>query len=351
MSKFKLIPLDLVTSKQYENKWLIKNVMEEASIGMFFGAPASGKSLIAMDIAFCIASGISWNKNETKQGNVVYIAGEGFNGLGKRFKALQTKYNTTTKNLYLSEIPAHLSDRESADEVYREIRRNCPNPSLIVIDTLHRNFGAGDENSSRDLGEFIYIMSALVKATGTTILIIHHSGHSSSERARGSSSIRAAMDFEYKLKKSGSSITMACTKAKEFEEPPPSSFNIKILPIPGWFDDDGKPVEGAILESTAHKQAVGEPGLKDKDQQSLNALQGVIASKGLPAKADHLNEYPELAGKKYILLSTWRDKAFPIFDSGNIQKDSVRQAFLRSKEKLIKIAKVVVIEDCCYCLD
>ena len=92
MSNFKLTPVDVITRKQYKNNWLIKDVMESKSIGMLFGAPASAKSFIAMDIAFCIATGIDWNGNKTKHGNVVYLAGEGSNGLGMRFKALEHKY-------------------------------------------------------------------------------------------------------------------------------------------------------------------------------------------------------------------------------------------------------------------
>ena len=59
MSNFKLTPVDVITSKQYKNNWLIKNVMETKSIGMLFGAPASAKSFIAMDIAFCVAANIT----------------------------------------------------------------------------------------------------------------------------------------------------------------------------------------------------------------------------------------------------------------------------------------------------
>ena len=91
---FDLIKVNDLISTQPENQWLIEGIIEQDCIGMLFGKPASAKSFIALDIAYCVAQGIDWNGYTTSQGKVVYIAGEGFNGLSKRFKALSTKYST-----------------------------------------------------------------------------------------------------------------------------------------------------------------------------------------------------------------------------------------------------------------
>ena len=237
MSGFTLTPVSTLTSSQPQNTWLIKNFMEAASLGMLFGAPASAKSFLAMDIAFCIANNIDWSGKKTKQGTVIYLAGEGFSGMAKRFKALETKYGTVTQNIHISQEPANMLSRDHLDAVYDAIVTTCTNPALIVVDTLHRNFGDGDENSAKDLGIFINHLSALRNATGAAILLVHHSGHGASERARGSSAIRAAMDTEYKVEKSESSVTLKCTKAKEFNAPEPASFDLEPIILPGWCDD------------------------------------------------------------------------------------------------------------------
>ena len=67
MAGFQLTPINTVLQKRYKPKWLIKNIMEKESLGMIFGAPASAKSFIAMDMAFCIALGVDWNGNKTIQ--------------------------------------------------------------------------------------------------------------------------------------------------------------------------------------------------------------------------------------------------------------------------------------------
>jgi hypothetical protein len=351
MSNFKLTPVDVITRKQYKNNWLIKDVMESKSIGMLFGAPASAKSFIAMDIAFCIATGIDWNGNKTKHGNVVYLAGEGSNGLGMRFKALEHKYETTVSKVYISSIPTSLSDSANIKIVSQEIQKVCSDPALIIIDTLHRNLGHADENSSRDIAAFLFCITELMNATGATVLMVHHSGHGSSDRARGSSSIKAALDFEYKAVKKDDSVTMSCTKAKEFTEPAPMSFDLVAQPIVGWFDDDGKPVESAILEPTAHIALAKKPTLNEKDRKILQLLMDEIGKTGQLAKSAHEEAHPTLAAKKYVYLDTWRNAAYPVFSTGGIKPGSVQQAFARSKSKLISETKILVIEDCCYCLD
>ncbi len=348
MANFKLIPMNELLNKPYKPQWMIKDHMELNSIGMLFGAPASAKSFIAMDIAFCIASGIDWNGNATVQGKVVYLAGEGFNGLKKRFKALGEKYQTNTNDVFFSELPASFSDQNNTDNVYQGIVSICPTPTLIIIDTLHRNFGAGDENSAKDFGLFLHHITVLMRALGSSVLIVHHSGHGDADRGRGSSSIRAAMDVEYKITKAGESVTMKCTKAKEFAEPQPIAFNLVSQSIPGWLDDDGKPVESAILNSTTYTAPVRTASIMGNDLVVLKALTNVITDKGKLASNDLAAKYPELAGNNCIHLDDWRKASYLMLDqsSGGANKPQANQkAFNRAKDKLLQFKKIVTEEN------
>jgi len=346
MSKFTLNPLRSILRKPSKLNWLIKGHMEVCSLGMLFGAPASCKSFLAMDISYCIASGLDWNGNKTQQGSVVYIAGEGFRGMALRFKALEIKYGTKVNNIYLSKLPASLSDREKIDEVYNAIRRTNPTPKLIVIDTLHRNFGPGEENSAGDFGKFLFNITALMKVTGSSILIVHHSGHGSADRSRGSSSIRGSMDVEYKAVNNQGLVTMSCTKAKEFPEPKPASFDIITQPINTWLDDDGNPVESAILQSTTYTPPIRQPSLSKKDALVLQALDDVTVKKGVAPTSTSLRKHPELAGRNYIHITDWRSEAYLLLDKDNgiANKTATNlQAFNRAKIKLLN--ENVIAED------
>ena len=51
--------------------------LPERSFTMMYGAPGTGKSFLAIDMALSVANGLPWHGYETKQGAVLYIAGEG----------------------------------------------------------------------------------------------------------------------------------------------------------------------------------------------------------------------------------------------------------------------------------
>ena len=72
-------------------------------------------------------------------------------------------------------------------------------PRLIVLDTLARNFGGGNENDTKDMNQFVTNVDAVRQAWGCTVLVVHHTGHNSTDRGRGSSALKAALDSEYQL--------------------------------------------------------------------------------------------------------------------------------------------------------
>jgi AAA domain len=91
-------------------------------------------------------------------------------------------------------------------------------PVFIVIDTLARSMAGGDENSSKDMGLAIGAMDALRRATGATVLTLHHVNRAQGE-IRGHSSLRGALDTELKTSiKIGVMVTVECSKQKDAEE-------------------------------------------------------------------------------------------------------------------------------------
>jgi len=51
-------------------------------------------------------------------------------------------------------------------------------------------------------------------------MLVHHTGHSEKQRARGSIALKGALDTEYRLDKVGDEITLTNTKMKDAEPPP-----------------------------------------------------------------------------------------------------------------------------------
>ncbi|MDR7098981.1 hypothetical protein J2X04_001328 [Lysobacter niabensis] len=242
-------------------QWLVRNYVEVDSLALMFGDPGCGKSFAAIDLACCIATGTPWHTNKTSPGAVFYIAGEGQNGLMRRFAAWSQHNDIplTGAPLFVGHRPAQLVNAGAAAEVANAVEEmqaaSGQAPALIVVDTLARNFG-GDENSQEDMGAFIANLDNFLRKSGewdATVLVVHHSGHADKARGRGSSALKGAVDAEYSLTKDESGVVrMEATKMKDAEQPAPVAFRLDPITIDGVLDDEGQPVTSAVLSSVAH---------------------------------------------------------------------------------------------------
>lgn len=232
-------------------KWIVEDYLEENSLAQIFGDPASGKTFIALDLAASIATGKSWMGKEVKKGVIFYIAGEGHNGLSRRLKAWSEYHKLVVEDLYISKQPAQFMDENHARTVSEAIRNLSlahGNPALIVIDTLARNFGGGDENKTQDMNKFIFSIDVHIRMPfSCCVLIVHHTGHNDKDRARGAMALKGALDAEYCIKKKNELISMTATKMKDSELPPTISFRLSPISI-GILDHKGKNIHSAVLE-------------------------------------------------------------------------------------------------------
>jgi hypothetical protein len=187
--------------------WIIKPFLDSRSLAELFGEAGGMKSFLVLDLGLSIASMIDWHGFAIHHpGPVFYIAGEGFSGLHRRIKAWADYHVADLSRVpfFASDRPARFLDQDGTEEVLAavdELVSAHGTPVLVIIDTLNRNFGPGDENSTADMTRFIGAVDRLRSRYGCAVLVIHHSGLASAERARGASALRAALDWEYRLQK------------------------------------------------------------------------------------------------------------------------------------------------------
>ena len=347
---FPMVSARELTAKPVQIDWLIKGILERQSLNLLFGEAGAGKSLFALDWGFCIAHGMSWNGLKTKQGDVCIIAGEGFAGMARRIKALESKYSTLApERLFISQKPAQLTDANNASWVADSVRKLSPNPSLVVIDTLHRNFD-GDENSSQDIGAFINNLDEYFKPLGAAVLVVHHSGHGDKARSRGSSSIKAAMDGEFSAVKSEGFINLACSKSKDFEALKPLRFALKPVEL-DWVDDEGEP------QTSVHLEFAGEAStskvkkhLSKSDDAVLTSLMDAIRENGISAPSDIRTKFAGFKNDshKVISLEAWRPYGYKAAITNSDTAEAIRQAFNRSKNALLKLDKIQQYNGFCW---
>jgi hypothetical protein len=235
-------------------QWLIENYLETDALSMVFGPSGGGKSFCVVDMACCVATGTSWHGMPVKQGAVFYIAGEGHNGLARRFAAWQKARNVKIIDdtpLFKSNRAVMMLDAGAAQglaaEVERLVKETGHTPQMVVVDTLARNFGDGDENKQQDANMFIEHLDEYIRRKWQcNVMTVHHSGHDM-DRARGSSALKGAMDQEIWVKGQAGHIELKVTKMKDAEVPADRRFKITQVGL-GIEDDCGIEINGAHLE-------------------------------------------------------------------------------------------------------
>ena len=81
------------------------------------------------------------------------------------------------------------------------------------------------------MGTFLSNLGKIQKEFGVAVLLIHHEGVATKDRARGSSAIRAALDTEIKIEKNDGTMSFKNTKQKDFEHFSPMSFQLKQIKL------------------------------------------------------------------------------------------------------------------------
>lgn len=179
--------------------WLMDTIIPAEELVLLYGEPENGKSFVALDWAMSISEGMPWlDLYNTKQAPVVYIAAEGGRGIQKRVRAWM-KYHglKALPNIYWLLEPLYVREDGEIEAFLVELERHDVWPGLIVIDTLSRSFGGGEENSSADMGQFVQRIAELARGRRTALLVVHHTNKIGKDE-RGHTSLRGAMQTSYK---------------------------------------------------------------------------------------------------------------------------------------------------------
>jgi hypothetical protein len=191
--------IDILTTNELlalpPSRWLMEGIIpEEGFIGLY-GAPGSGKSFIALDWAMCISEGRPWlGRYKTKQSPVVYVAAEGGRGIQQRVRAWMSYYGyRELPAMYYLLSPLYVRTEGTVEKFLDELATLDIWPGLLVLDTLSRSFGGGEENASADMGHFVDRVTQLATGRRMAVLVVHHK-NATGLRERGNTAFRGATD-------------------------------------------------------------------------------------------------------------------------------------------------------------
>lgn len=212
--KYQPQTLDQLTSLPSPN-WLVSNLLAEESLAVLYGSAGVGKTFVALDVALSIATGHPlYGGTAVAQGPVVYVAGEGVYGIVRRARAWESHHARQAGNFFVVREAVPFLDSNEVAAFIESVDSKMP--SLVIVDTLARCFGDGDENSTPDMNRFIGGLDRIRKNLACAVLVVHHSGHEQ-ERERGSSALRGAADTMLRVTKRTheSQLLVRCTKQKD----------------------------------------------------------------------------------------------------------------------------------------
>lgn len=229
-SRMPLLGLGELREHSHSVSWLVKHVIPAESIGMLYGGSGTFKSFIALDAALHIAHGMPWMGRRTKQGAVLYIAAEGGAGLWARIVAWHRSRRLQWGEVPFHVIPSAVNLTADAWRVVEAAQAKGLAPTLVVIDTLSQTY-AGEENSANEMAAYFRELGNRFRALWQcAVLLLHHSGHQATERPRGSSAIRANLDFMMGVFRDEKEMlaTVTCAKQKDGDAFDDATFALSV---------------------------------------------------------------------------------------------------------------------------
>lgn len=272
---------------------LIENTLDRRTLNVIAGPPGAGKSLLALALAYAVATGTPWQgrrmigyENDDQPQRVLYIAGEDAPGIRSRIRALDVAHGVVANHLDVLAHPVNLLDDTEIDRLVDIVGGNLNDPwhayDLVVLDTLARSMPGADENATRDMVQAVATLDRVLRAReyrgpdgavdlddsgGVTLLVVHHSDKSG-RGLRGSNVLEAAADTIYQVTSDGTSVRVDRTKRKN--GPRTDRHEFAIVPVPAATDLTWPGAVPPVILSAGQ--------IQDRSQRPADPLMSVILS-------------------------------------------------------------------------
>jgi hypothetical protein len=218
---------------------------------------------------------------------------------------------------------------------------------LIILDTVTRTFGPGDQHQSRDMQRYVQSVDELNRATNAHIAAIHHSPWND-DRGKGAIDLDGAIDVSFVVNVKGTGpakvFTLTCTGANDGEEGIITTFQLESVAL--GTDAEGKITTAPVVIQADAAKTDGS-NLKGNSAKAFDSLERAIQGHG-ECPPDGSPGFPD--GVVTVTRDQWRDQ----FYADTRAKEpamidaTLRQRFTRATGDLLDTEKIIAIGERCW---
>lgn len=322
-----------------DSPYVVKNVIGPGELIVIYGAPKSGKTFLATDLALRVATGLQWFGHSVRPGMVVYIASEMGMLVQRRVYAWRTRHQPKHDSIPLAIIPkvVNLLDEVAVARLVatlEQLAAEQTKPTLLVVDTLARSMSGGDENTAQDMGRAIEVTDRIRDNFQTATVLVHHPGKDPSRGARGSNALLGAVDTAIYVEgddKGNHRAKVEWSRSGEAGRDYPFRLPATELGL----DPEGEAVTTCTVEPIA---AFPSKAKVTRVDVALDSLRETVSE--CATKLNGSSSIPP--GVKAVLLEQWRTRWCLRTGYDESDERSIAANFSKDKTKLLSTGKISI---------
>jgi hypothetical protein len=169
---------------------------------------------------------------------------------------------------------------------------------MVIVDTLSQTY-SGEENSANEMAAYLREIGLRFRQLWQcAVLLVHHTGHAATERPRGSSAIRANLDFLLGVFRDEKEMlaTVSSVKQKDGELFPDASFSMTVAEL--GLDEDGDKLTSLVARhlSTADEIETARLAEQAAGRGGRNSSFMALITNGMPISSLRKAFYELLEG-------------------------------------------------------